>query len=466
MSNYKLTQNLPPHMFRAYDIRGVVGEGFTEDNIYTIGRAFGSEAAARDIHKIVVARDGRLSGPSLLAALIQGLVDSGIEVINIGAVPTPVLYFATHFFKTGSGVMLTGSHNPPDYNGLKMMLGGAVFADVAIENLYARIEAQQFVQGVGNVEQIDVQQDYIERIVGDVHLAKPLHVVVDAGNGIAGELAPKLLRALGCEVSELFCEIDGHFPNHHPDPSNPKNLQDLIHKVAELKADVGLAFDGDGDRVGVVTDAGTIISADRQLMLYAIDVLSRCPGAKIIYDVKCTKLLAGVIREHGGEPLMWKTGHSLIKQKMQATGAPLAGELSGHVFFKERWFGFDDGLYTAARLLEILTKTEKSCEAVFAALPNGISTPEINVPMADDKKFTFVDRLIANANFADAELITLDGMRVEFADGWGLVRCSNTTPNLVLRFEADSDEALVRIQGEFEKAMLKEGADVVLGLAR
>jgi phosphomannomutase/phosphoglucomutase len=463
MKNYQLMNDIPQHIFRAYDIRGVVGQGFTENNIYTIGRAIGSEAVSRDIDRLIIARDGRLSGPSLLAALAQGLQDAGVDVINIGAVPTPVLYFATHLFKTGSGVMLTGSHNPPDYNGLKMMLGGAPLAEAAIQDLYARIAEQQFHNGKGSYEAIDVSDAYIERICHDVKLAKPLKIVVDAGNGITGELAPKLFRALGCEVIELFCEVDGHFPNHHPDPSRPENLIDIINAVGQHQTDVGLAFDGDGDRVGVITNNGESIPADKQMMLYAIDVLSRNLGAEIIFDVKCSKLLADVIRAHGGKPLMWKTGHSLIKQKMIDTGVPLAGEMSGHVFFKERWYGFDDGLYTGARCLEIIAKRADSSAEIFAELPTAIATPEINVTMADDKKFAFVEQLIVSADFPDAELITLDGLRVEFADGWGLVRCSNTTPCLVLRFEADNPTALARIQQQFKTLLLARDPSLVLG---
>ena len=461
--SYELSNNIPQNIFRAYDIRGVVGQGFTENNIYTIGRALGSEAISREISRVVIARDGRLSGPSLLAALAQGLQDSGVDVISIGAVPTPVLYFATHLFKTGSGVMLTGSHNPPDYNGLKIMLGGAPFAEAAIQDLYQRIAEQQFHDSTGSFEEVDIQDDYIEWITSDIHLAKPLKIVVDSGNGIAGDLAPRLYRALGCEVVELFCEVDGNFPNHHPDPSKPENLQDLQAAVAAEKADVGLAFDGDGDRVGIVTNSGEAIAADRQMMLYAIDVLGRNPGAEIIFDVKCSKRLADVIRQHGGQPLMWKTGHSLIKQKMQETGVPLAGEMSGHVFFKERWFGFDDGLYTGARCLEILAKQALPASDVFGALPNAIATPELNVPMADDKKFAFVESLIQQSKFDDATLIDLDGLRVEFADGWGLVRCSNTTPCLVLRFEADTNAALDRIQAVFKEKMLAVEPGLVLG---
>lgn len=451
---YQINDNIPQSIFRAYDIRGIVDETLTENNVYTIGRAIGSEAQQRAQQRIVIARDGRLSGPTLSKALAQGLLDSGCDVIDIGAVPTPVLYFATHFLKTGSGVMLTGSHNPANYNGLKMMLGGDTLAEEAIQDLYQRIMEDQLHNGSGKLEMIDVLPDYLARITSDVVLQKPLKIVVDAGNGIAGKVAPQLYRELGCDVIELFCEVDGTFPNHHPDPSKEKNLRDLIHKVKQEKADVGLAFDGDGDRLGVVTSDGTVISADRQLMLYAIDVLKRVPGATIIYDVKCTRLLAEVIREHGGQPMMWKTGHSLIKAKMKEIPTPLAGEMSGHIFFKERWFGFDDGLYTGARLLEILSQTAKSSQQVFAELPNGISTPEINIDMDDDKKFTFVDRLKQNATFIEGEVFTMDGIRVEFKDGWGLIRCSNTTPCLVLRFEADTDAALVRIQKVFKQQML------------
>ena len=459
---YQINNNIPQSIFRAYDIRGIVDETLTENNVYTLGRAIGSEAQQRNVQRIAIARDGRLSGPTLSKALAQGLLDSGCDVIDIGAVPTPVLYFATHFLKTGSGVMLTGSHNPANYNGLKMMLGGDTLAEEAIQDLYQRIMEEQLHNASGKLEVVDVLPDYLARITSDVVLQKPLKIVVDAGNGIAGKVAPQLYRELGCEVLELFCEVDGTFPNHHPDPSKEKNLRDLINKVKQAKADVGLAFDGDGDRLGVVTNDGTIISADRQLMLYAIDVLKRVPGAPIIYDVKCTRLLAEVIREHGGKPLMWKTGHSLIKAKMKEIPAPLAGEMSGHTFFKERWFGFDDGLYTGARLLEILSQTSQSSEQVFAALPNGISTPEINIDMDDDKKFGFVDRLKQNANFIDATIFTMDGIRVEFKDGWGLIRCSNTTPCLVLRFEADTDAALARIQKVFKQQMLLVEPDMVI----
>jgi len=461
MSNYRINHSIPQSIFRAYDIRGTVEDQLTPDNVYTIGRAFASEALTCGIKKIVIARDGRLSGVPLSQALCQGLCDSGCDVIDIGAVPTPILYFATHLFKTGSGVMLTGSHNPVNYNGLKMMLAGETLAEARIEDLYWRIEEHQLHSGDGKSEVIDVLDNYLQHIIKDIKLVRSLKIIVDAGNGITGKVAPALYRALGCEVSELFCEVDGHFPNHHPDPSKPENLQALITAVAQQKADIGLAFDGDGDRLGVVTNTGEIIAADRQMMLYAIDVLSHHANAPIIFDVKCTRLLADVITQHGGKPLMWKTGHALIKAKMKAENVLLAGEMSGHIFFKDRWFGFDDALYTGARLLEMITQQNQTIAEVFAALPQGIGTPEINLPMADDKKFKFIDALIAQADFADAKINTLDGIRVEFSDGWGLLRCSNTTPCIVLRFEADTTAALARIQAIFKQQMLKVEPNLV-----
>ena len=462
MTNYCINTSIPQTIFRAYDIRGIVDQDLTIDNVYTIGRAFASEAISRNVNKIVIARDGRLSGPKLAAALSQGLRDSGCDVIDIGAVPTPVLYFATFLFKTGSGMMLTGSHNPANYNGIKMMLAGETLAEAAIQDLYWRIDENQLHQGQGDLEQIDILDNYIQDIVHNIKIARPLKIIVDAGNGIAGKLAPRLYGALGCEVTELFCEVDGHFPHHHPDPSKPQNLQDLITAVKEQEAAIGLAFDGDGDRLGVVTNRGEIVAADRQLMLYAIDVLSRNPGAKIIFDVKCTKLLTDVITQNDGNPLMWKTGHSLIKAKMKAENALLAGEMSGHIFFKERWFGFDDALYTGARLLEIIAKQEKNTSNIFAALPQAIATPELNIAMADDKKFVFLEDLKRKANFPDAAIKTLDGIRVEFNHGWGLIRCSNTTPCIVLRFEADTAIELERIKSLFKQQMLRVSPELEL----
>ena len=445
--------SLPATIFRAYDIRGIVGDTITPEIVKDIGRAIGSEAAERGQQKIVVGRDGRLSGPDLNTALIAGLKQSGRTVIDVGCIPTPVLYFATHYLGNGSGVMLTGSHNPPEYNGMKIMLGGETLHDDSIQALRARIEDGNLIEGEGEEQTVDVAPSYLDRIISDVRLERPLKVVVDCGNGVAGEIAPQLYKMLGCDVQELYCDIDGTFPNHHPDPSKPENLIALTRAVSENKADIGFAFDGDGDRLGVVDSSGKIIWPDRQLMIMAIDVLKRQPGAQIIYDVKCTRFLEQVISEHGGAPLMWKTGHSFIKAKMQETGAQLAGEMSGHIFFKERWFGFDDALYAGARLLEILAAQGESSNKVFSALPDSVSTPELNLLMSEGQNFELMTQLAANAKFAGAKLITIDGVRVEFDDGWGLVRASNTTPSLVFRFEADDAEILSRIQDDFRQQL-------------
>lgn len=451
---YQIQTSVDSSIFRAYDIRGIVGDTLTPDSVYTIGLALGSEAQARGEKKMITARDGRLSGPELIAALNRGLQDSGCDVIDIGAVPTPILYFATHILSTTSGVMLTGSHNPADYNGLKMVLGGETLADKAIAGLYQRIQAQQFMRGNGSLQKQDISAEYVTRITRDVKLKRPLKVIVDCGNGIAGTIAPQLLRALGCEVIELFCEVDGHFPNHHPDPSIPENLQDLMIAVKKQQADVGLAFDGDGDRVGVVTDRGEIIWPDRLLMLLAADVLSRNPSAMIIYDVKSSRYLADVIKQHTGQPLMWKTGHSLVKAKLRETGALLAGEMSGHVFFKERWYGFDDGIYTATRLLEILSGDSCTASEIFARFPDSINTPELKLPIADDRKFSFMENFSKRAKFDGATITTIDGLRADFAMGWGLIRPSNTSPYLILRFEADTQENLANIQAIFREQLL------------
>ncbi len=446
---------VPASIFRAYDIRGVVGTTLTPDIVYELGRAIGSEAYARGQQTVIVARDGRLSGPEFVQALSNGLRASGRDVIDVGRVPTPVLYFATHYLSSSSGVMVTGSHNPPDYNGFKMVLRGETLAEMAIQRLRSRIETGDLMSGKGSYRAASVVPDYIERITSDIRLARPLKVVVDCGNGVAGEIAPHLIRLLGCDVTELYCDIDGTFPNHHPDPSQPENLADLVKTVKKLKADVGLAFDGDGDRLGVVSSQGEIIWADRQMMMYAKDVLSRNPGAEIIFDIKCSTHLARVIREHGGQPLMWKTGHSLVKAKMKETGAPLAGEMSGHIFFKERWYGFDDALYTAARLLEILARDARSSSEIFAELPNSISTPELKIELQEGEQLPFIARLLERAQFPDAEMTTIDGLRVDFRDGWGLVRASNTTPSLVLRFEADTPAVMRRIQEQFRSLLLE-----------
>jgi len=442
-------------IFRAYDIRGIVGETLSVDLAFDIGRAIGSEAYFRGEQTVVVGRDGRLSGPDMTAALIRGLKATGRDVKDIGQVPTPVLYFAAQYLGTNSGVMVTGSHNPKDYNGFKIVLGGETLANEAIDSLRQRIDSGDMLTGEGSVEEVDVLPDYIERVKSDVQVVRPIKVVVDCGNGVAGEAAPKLLKALGCEVVELFCEIDGNFPNHHPDPGKTENLAALIQAVQEQGAELGIAFDGDGDRIGIISSQGEIIWPDRLLMLLAIDVLSRNPGAQIIYDVKSSRHVAEVVAEHGGEPLMWATGHSLIKAKMKETGALLAGEMSGHIFFKERWFGFDDALYSAARLLEILANQQSSSSDLFATLPDSMNTPELNVPMAEGEPKLFMEKLLNGAHFENARIATVDGLRVEFDRGWGLVRASNTTPSLVLRFEADDELALSTIQDEFRRVMLQ-----------
>ena len=444
---------LPSEIFKAYDIRGIVGKTLTAGVVRQIGQALGSLAAERGQTAIAVGRDGRISGPELAGALADGILSAGIDVVDIGCVPTPVTYFAAHQLGCHSCVSVTGSHNPPDYNGLKMVIGGETLSGDAIQALKARIEASDLRHGQGKLTRTNVNAGYIERIAGDIKLARPMKIVMDCGNGVAGAVAPELFKRLGCDIVPLFCEVDGSFPNHHPDPSKPENLADVIHALKTTDAEIGIAFDGDGDRLGVVTKDGEVIFPDRQLMLFAADVLSRVPGGQVIYDVKCTRLLAPWIREHGGEPLMWNTGHALIKKKLKETGAPLAGEMSGHVFFKERWFGFDDGLYAGARLLEILSRAADG-NTVLKALPNSASTPELNIKMAEGEPFALIDKLKAEARFAGAvEIITIDGVRVEYPAGFGLARPSNTTPVVVLRFEADNPTALARIQADFECAI-------------
>ena len=442
-------------IFRAYDIRGVVGQTLTTGVARLLGRAIGSEAQQRGLREIVVGRDGRLSGPELSAALIDGLRASGCDVIDIGLAPTPLTYFAAYHLQTGSCVSVTGSHNPPDYNGFKIVLGGETLSEDAIQNLYARIAESRFSSGAGGVQVMDVSGDYVARISDDIQVERPLKVVVDCGNGVAGGIAPTVLEAIGCEVIPLYCEVDGQFPNHHPDPSDPHNLQDLILSVKQTGADLGLAFDGDGDRLGVVTRSGEVIYPDRLLMLFAIDVLRRNPGATIIYDVKCTGHLQPIILQHGGSPVMWRTGHSLIKAKMRETDAQLAGEMSGHFFFGERWYGFDDAIYSAARLLEILAGDldGRSPEDIFAGLPKGVSTPELKIPLHEGEHYRFIEAFRKQASFDGARLTTIDGVRADWPDGWGLVRASNTTPVLVLRFDADNEAALARIQEVFRQQL-------------
>lgn len=452
----------PAEIFKAYDIRGIVGISLTAQHMTLIGRALGSEAVARGLKNIAFARDGRLSGPELGGALVKGLQSTGINVIDAGMVPTPVLYYTAIEAAQGTGAMLTGSHNPPDYNGLKIMLGGETLWGDSIQALHARIKNKDFTQGKGGYKTIAILDKYINRIVSDVKLNRQIKVVVDCGNGVAGMVAPKLLRELGCNVVELFCDVDGRFPNHHPDPGQPANLKDLIEAVKVQHADLGIAFDGDGDRLGVVSSDGIIIWPDRLLMLFAIDVLSRNHGAKIIYDVKCTSNLTKVIWEKGGEPLMWKTGHSLIKSKLKETKALLAGEMSGHVFFNERWYGFDDGLYSAARLFEILSNDTRKPDAVFAALPDAVNTPELQVKMAEGANFKLMDELMDRADFGSAGVTMIDGVRVDYEDGWGLVRASNTTPCLILRFEGKDQQTLQRIQEVFKKILLALDSNLAL----
>lgn len=451
---YQISKNISPSIFRAYDIRGIVDEYLTPDVMYTVGLSIGSEAASKNISRLTVARDGRHSGPRLFKALTQGLMDSGRNLIDIGIVPTPVLYYSTFLLQTQSGVMLTGSHNPSDYNGVKTVLGGSTLAESEIQNLYQRIQADNFVFGKGSIETQSITEDYINRIANDVHLNRRLKVVIDAGNGVTGAIAPALFKRLGCEVIELFCEIDGNFPNHHPDPSVEKNLIDIQKTVMERGADIGLAFDGDGDRLGVVTNEGKIIWPDRQMMLFAKDVLARVPDNKIVFDVKCSRHLPEVIMAAGGIPLMWKTGHSLLKSKMREENAPVAGEMSGHIFFKERWYGFDDGLYAGARLLEILANDNRNVSTIFADLPDSINTPELKLPIAEDQKQAFMAKLIDQSTFPHGKVCTIDGLRVDFADGWGLVRVSNTSPYLTLRFEAMDAASLTRIQELFRTQLL------------
>jgi phosphomannomutase/phosphoglucomutase len=453
------TTAIAPEIFKAYDIRGIVDRTLTEDAAELIGRALATTAAKKNVRKFVIGRDGRLSGPRLSAALARGLNAAGADVIDIGVCATPMVYFATHHFQTGTGVMVTGSHNPPEYNGLKMMIAGETLAGEAIQDLLKVVQKGEFSQGQGKIEKQDVREAYLTRIVSDVKMARPMTIAVDCGNGSPGAVAPELFRRMGCKVIELFTDVDGNFPNHHPDPSKPENLEDLIAKLHASDAEVGFAFDGDGDRLGVVTKNGKIIFPDRQLMLFAEEVLSRNPGAEVIFDVKSTRNLFPWIREHGGKPLLWKTGHSFIKAKLKETGAPLAGEMSGHLFFKDRWYGFDDGLYAGARMLELLSRT-KDPTKTLESLPDSISTPELNVKLQEGENHQLIEKLQKQAKFEGAtDVITIDGLRVEYPDGFGLMRASNTTPVLVLRFEGDSRDALDRIQRDFKRVLLEAKPD-------
>ena len=458
--------SLPAEIFRAYDIRGVVGRTLSAEYVYWLGRAIGSESLDAGQPRVAVARDGRLSGPELLEQLIRGLTDCGCQVVDLGMVPTPVLYYATHTTEATSGVMLTGSHNPPDYNGLKIVIAGQTLSGERISALRQRLEQNLLHEGNGECQPLDILDSYTHRIVDDVLLARPLKVVVDCGNGVGGVIAQNLLEQLGCEVVALYCEVDGNFPNHHPDPGKPENLRDLQLIVKQHNADLGLAFDGDADRLGVVMANGEIICADRLLMLFAEDIVTRNPGADIVFDVKCTRQLPQLISRLGGRPVMWKSGHSLIKAKMQETQALLGGEMSGHVFFQERWYGFDDGLYSACRLLELvsmLTQDREQINAMFDRYPTGLSTPELHVEVGEERKFALMNDLENTAEWGEqARVTTIDGLRVDYPDGWGLVRASNTTPVLVLRFEAEDAGGLERIRQRFREQLTRVAPDLTL----
>ncbi len=447
-------------IFRAYDIRGVVGDTLTSDAVYWIGRAFAAEALAAGEQRVAIGGDGRDSTPALRTALLRGLRAGGLTCTDIGCAPTPLLYYATHVLGTGTGVMITGSHNPPEYNGLKMMIGGGTLSEDRIQDLRKRIERRDFATGAGisaNTDvpdrTVDLTDRYVDEVTRDVTLARALKVVVDCGNGVAGLVAPRLLADLGCAVTPLYAEVDGTFPNHHPDPADPANLVDLIAAVKREAADIGLAFDGDGDRLGVVTGKGEVIWPDRTMMLFATDVLARNPGATIVFDVKCSRHLPVLVRECGGEPIMWRTGHSHIKAKIQASGALLGGEFSGHLCFADRWYGFDDASYAAARLVEILAATERSADDVFAELPTAVATPEIKIATDEEAKFDIMRRLGESPAFDGGTVNTIDGIRVDYPEGWGLVRPSNTSPMLTLRFEADKASDLDRIQDLFNGAL-------------
>jgi len=459
----KSTAVLDSSIFRSYDIRGIVGQSLTKEGLFLIGRAIGSLIQERGEKALAVARDGRLSSPMLIEVLCSGIQSTGCDVIDIGMVPTPLLYYATQIFETHSGVMLTGSHNPSEYNGVKIVVQGGALSEENIKALYHRIMDERFYHGKGVRYEQDVIERYVNHIIQDVQLKRPLNLVIDAGNGVTGAIAPRLFAALGCQVHDLFCEVDGRFPHHHPDPSQAENLQDLVRIVREKKADIGLAFDGDGDRLGVVTSAGEIISSDRLLMLFARTLLANHPRAKIIFDVKCTNHLATLIRSLGGEPIMWKTGHSLIKAKMAESKALLAGEMSGHIFFRDRWYGFDDALYAGARLLEIISQHNINSEQIFSSIPTSMITPELKISVTEEEKFQLMQQLIEHAHFVEAkEVNTIDGLRVSFADGWGLVRPSNTTPNLILRFEANDGITLKKIQTLFRDWIVSVRPDLTL----
>ena len=463
MMTYTVPAQLPLAIFRAYDIRGEVGENsLNEDVAYAVGLAIGTEALRSDQPEIIVACDMRLTGESLKKALITGIIETGCHVVDIGLGPTPMMYFATNYLSSRTGVMVTASHNPSHHNGFKIVLNGKTLTEKGIQELVQRISRRDFLSGEGVVRKQNIIPDYIDAICAQLTIKKPMKVVIDAGNGAASEIAPIVFRRLGCEVIELFCEYDGRFPNHHPDPTVPENLKDIIALVEKENADIGLAFDGDADRLGIITNKGEVIWPDRQMILFAKDVLEKNPGEKIIFDVKCSRVLPDMIKKMGGQPIMWQTGHSILKAKMVEEQAPLAGEMSGHIFFKDGWYGFDDGIYVGARLLSILSREEKTVSDVFHALPQTVNTPELKLPMAEEKKTDFMERLKCEGEFPGAEIITLDGLRIEYDFGWGLIRRSNTSPYLILRFEADTENNLEKVQGIFREQLLKIDGELKL----
>jgi phosphomannomutase/phosphoglucomutase len=463
-SKSPVANNKKSSIYRAYDIRGIAEKTLTKNIVFDIGRAIGSEVKGKNIKTIVLGRDGRTSSPALAESLAKGIISTGVSILDIGLVPSPVVYFVIEHTEGKSGVVITGSHNPAEYNGLKIVIDGETLAGDKIQQLKQRIDNENYLTGeTGSIEQNSMfTNEYIGTISEDIHIVRPMKIVVDCGNGAAGELAPILLKTLGCEVIELYCDIDGTFPNHHPDPSKPENLSDLITAVQHYNADVGIAFDGDGDRLGVVDCKGKIIWPDRQMMLFAKDVLALKPGYEVIYDIKCSRHLHEQIIKDGGRPIMWKSGHSFIKAKIKETGAILAGELSGHIFFNDRWFGFDDALYAASRLIEILSADTRASNEVFADFPDSINTPEITIELAEGESIVLMERLMTLANFNDGKINDIDGLRVDFADGWGLVRASNTLPALVLRFEADNTEVLKQIQTQFKDLLLKVKPDLAI----
>ncbi len=449
-----------PHaIFKAYDIRGIVDETLTEDITFKIGQAVGSEVIAHGGTSIVIGRDGRLSGPRLATSLSNGLRAAGVNVIDIGLAPSPVVYYSSYSKDIPSCIAITGSHNPPNYNGFKMVVDGVTLSAERIQAIKQRIIDNDFTSGSGSYQEQEVIEDYLQTIIGDIKLDRKMKIVIDSGNGVAGATAPQVFRGIGCDVIDLFSEVDGNFPNHHPDPSQIENLQDLISAVKEHDAELGLAFDGDGDRLGVVTKKGEIVWADRQMILFARDVLERNPGAEIIYDVKCSRNLASEIEAAGGKATMWRTGHSFIKAKLRETGAALAGEMSGHIFIKDRWYGFDDGVYAGARLLEILSKKSETPQQIFDALPDSVNTPELRMEFAEGEHYAFMEKLKEVAEFPNGEVSTIDGLRVDYDEGFGLIRPSNTTPILVIRFEADSESAIEAIQNDFRAAVHKVDAN-------